>query len=79
MAAGRYGRQPMNQSAELLERPLRRVQELTAALDGQRLWVRGRLHTSRAKGGCWRRPEVPRARPEGISCGGREWSQDEVG
>ena len=50
MSAGRYGNQPLNQSAELLERPLRRVQQLTAELDGQRLWLRGRLHTSRAKG-----------------------------
>ncbi|KAF0292280.1 Aspartate--tRNA ligase, cytoplasmic [Amphibalanus amphitrite] len=35
VSSGRYGRQPMNQSAELLERPLHRVQELTAAQDGK--------------------------------------------
>ncbi|XP_037088967.1 aspartate--tRNA ligase, cytoplasmic-like [Pollicipes pollicipes] len=50
VSAGRYGQPAMNQSAEHLDRQLARVQQLTAERDGQRLWVRGRLHTSRAKG-----------------------------
>ncbi|KPP71402.1 Aspartyl-tRNA synthetase, cytoplasmic-like [Scleropages formosus] len=49
-AEDRYGVPPMLQSQARLDRVLVRVQDLTAEKAGQLLWVRARIHTSRAKG-----------------------------
>jgi len=50
VSEGHYGRPPLLQSAEHVDRQLTRVQQLTVEQDGESVWVRGRLHTSRAKG-----------------------------
>jgi len=49
-AAGCYGVMPMIQSKEKIDRNIVRVGDLTAARAGEKVWVRGRLHTSRAVG-----------------------------
>jgi hypothetical protein len=49
-AKGLYGALPMIQSKEKLDRTLVSLKELTPARADQKLWVRGRLHTSRAVG-----------------------------
>jgi aspartyl-tRNA synthetase len=41
---------PMIQSTEKPDRSLSNVKDLTGSDAGQRVWVRGRLHTSRAVG-----------------------------
>ncbi|XP_048857854.1 aspartate--tRNA ligase, cytoplasmic-like [Brienomyrus brachyistius] len=46
----RYGVPPMVQSQQKLDRTLVRVQELTPEKADQLLWIRARIHTSRAKG-----------------------------
>jgi len=45
-----YGNLPMNQSVDRPDRRLYKVCELLPPLAGQKVWVRGRLHTCRAKG-----------------------------
>ncbi|KAL7882267.1 hypothetical protein AOLI_G00091160 [Acnodon oligacanthus] len=49
-AKDRYGVSAMVQSQEKVDRTLVRVQELTPQRGGQLVWVRARIHTSRAKG-----------------------------
>ncbi|CAB1328403.1 unnamed protein product [Coregonus sp. 'balchen'] len=49
-AKDRYGVPPMVQSQQKLDRGLVRVQELTPEKAGRLIWVRARIHTSRAKG-----------------------------
>uniref|UniRef100_A0A8C6TWL0 Aspartate--tRNA ligase, cytoplasmic n=1 Tax=Neogobius melanostomus TaxID=47308 RepID=A0A8C6TWL0_9GOBI len=49
-AKDRYGVSAMVQSQQKLDRPLVRVHDLTVAKADQLLWVRARVHTSRAKG-----------------------------
>ena len=49
-SAGFYGSAPLNQSQEKIERQVLRVGEVGAAVADKKVWVRGRLHTSRAKG-----------------------------
>ena len=49
-AAGCYGVMPMIQSKEKVDRTIVRVGDVTAARAGEKVWVRGRLHTSRAVG-----------------------------
>jgi aspartyl-tRNA synthetase len=51
-AKGLYGALPMIQSKEKVDRTLVNLKELTVARADQKLWVRGRLHTSRAVGMC---------------------------
>ncbi|XP_066299678.1 aspartate--tRNA ligase, cytoplasmic-like [Branchiostoma lanceolatum] len=46
----RYGNMAMLQSTEKPDRRLVRVEELTPSLAGETVWVRARMHTSRAKG-----------------------------
>ncbi|XP_070175500.1 aspartate--tRNA ligase, cytoplasmic-like isoform X2 [Littorina saxatilis] len=50
VAEGRYGNLPLNQSQEKIERKIYKVCELTPDLADKKVWVRARLHTSRAKG-----------------------------
>ena len=50
VAEGHYGNLPLNQSQEKIERKIHKICELTPDLAGQKVWVRARLHTSRAKG-----------------------------
>lgn len=50
ISKGCYGNTGMMQSKEKLDRVLRKVKELVPALKETKLWVRGRLHNSRAKG-----------------------------
>ena len=47
---GHYGSYGVIRSSERPDRQLISVHDLNAALDGQTVWLRGRLHTSRAKG-----------------------------
>ncbi|ROL52343.1 Aspartate--tRNA ligase, cytoplasmic [Anabarilius grahami] len=49
-AKDRYGICPMVQSQQKLDRVLVRVQDLTPEKAEQQIWVRARIHTSRAKG-----------------------------
>jgi len=49
-AAGCYGVMPMIQSKEKIDRTIVRVGDVSAARAGEKVWVRGRLHTSRAVG-----------------------------
>lgn len=49
-AKDRYGISPMVQSQQKLDRALVRVQDLTPEKAEQQIWVRARIHTSRAKG-----------------------------
>ncbi len=50
VSEGRYGNLPMNQSREKIERKLADLSTLTASANDKDVWVRARLHTSRAKG-----------------------------
>ena len=45
-----YGNAPLNQSQEKLNKRVYKVSDLGSNLIDQKVWVRGRLHTSRAKG-----------------------------
>ncbi|XP_050404262.1 aspartate--tRNA ligase, cytoplasmic [Patella vulgata] len=45
-----YGNFPLIQSASKVDRKLQKVSQLTPELSNQKIWVRGRLHTSRSKG-----------------------------
>jgi len=47
---GCYGKYPLNQSQEKKDRVLVPIKDLTLKLKDSRVWVRGRLHTVRAKG-----------------------------
>ncbi|KAH9524320.1 hypothetical protein Btru_054146 [Bulinus truncatus] len=47
---GQYGVLPLNQSQEKIQRRLYKVSELVPGIAGQKIWVRGRLHTCRSKG-----------------------------
>lgn len=49
-SAGCYGNAVMNQSQEKLERSIIRVEDIGLSLIESKIWTRGRLHTSRAKG-----------------------------
>jgi aspartyl-tRNA synthetase len=49
-AADKYGTTKMIQSTEKPNRTLVKVKDITPAVAEQKVWVRGRLHTSRAKG-----------------------------
>ncbi|XP_041120171.1 aspartate--tRNA ligase, cytoplasmic isoform X2 [Polyodon spathula] len=49
-AKDRYGLSPLVQSQQKLDRLLLRVQDLTPEKADQLLWLRARIHTSRAKG-----------------------------
>ncbi|KAL8592566.1 Aspartate--tRNA ligase, cytoplasmic [Nucella lapillus] len=50
VSEGCYGNLPLNQSQEKVERQIHKVCELTPDLTNHKVWVRARLHTSRAKG-----------------------------
>ncbi|XP_041371715.1 aspartate--tRNA ligase, cytoplasmic-like [Gigantopelta aegis] len=45
-----YGNLPMIQSREKVDRTLHRVSGLTPSRADEKVWIRGRLHTSRSKG-----------------------------
>ena len=49
-SAGFYGNAPLNQSQEKIDRAVIRVGDVGSAVVDKKIWVRGRLHTSRAKG-----------------------------
>nr|CAD7257494.1 unnamed protein product [Timema shepardi] len=49
-SSGNYGQPAMIQSEEKLSRTFVGVKDLSEELADQKVWVRGRLHTSRAKG-----------------------------
>ncbi|XP_015745557.1 aspartate--tRNA ligase, cytoplasmic-like, partial [Python bivittatus] len=49
-AKERYGMLPMIQSQEKPDRVLVRIKDLTGEKADETVWVRGRIHTSRAKG-----------------------------
>jgi len=49
-SAGCYGVMEMIQSKEKVDRTIVRIGDLTSARAGEKVWVRGRLHTSRAVG-----------------------------
>ena len=48
----RYGNMPIIKSTEKPDRTLLNVKDITAELHEKKIWVRGRLHTSRSKGQC---------------------------
>ena len=50
VSEGRYGITKMNQSREKVNRTLVDLGSLTASMADKDVWVRARLHTSRAKG-----------------------------
>ena len=50
ISKGMYGFSPMIQSTEKPERVLNIVKQMDKSMDNKIVWVRGRLHTSRAKG-----------------------------
>ncbi|CAG2118495.1 unnamed protein product, partial [Medioppia subpectinata] len=50
VSKGLYGLLPMIQSVDRPKRQLIAVKDVDKALDNQSIWLRGRLHTSRAKG-----------------------------
>lgn len=51
VSVGKYGQLSMIQSKEAhKERNFIHVKELNKRLENQTIWLRGRLHTSRAKG-----------------------------
>ena len=50
ISEGNYGTYPLMQSKEKNDRQLVRVGELDPSKADQEVWVRGRMHTSRAKG-----------------------------
>lgn len=45
-----YGNMKMIQSVEKLERDLLNIKDINGGLDGEKVWVRGRFHTSRGVG-----------------------------
>lgn len=49
-AAGCYGVMEMIQSKEKVDRTIVRIGDLNGSRAGEKVWVRGRLHTSRAVG-----------------------------
>jgi lysyl-tRNA synthetase class II len=49
-SAGRYGVLPLIQSKEKVEKVLHNISDLTESLADQKVWIRGRLFTSRSKG-----------------------------
>ncbi|XP_076357622.1 aspartyl-tRNA synthetase isoform X2 [Tachypleus tridentatus] len=49
-SVGQYGKLPMNQSQKKIIKYLVDVKELDLKFADKKVWVRGRLHTSRAKG-----------------------------
>ncbi|ESO94292.1 hypothetical protein LOTGIDRAFT_118845 [Lottia gigantea] len=49
-AKDNYGNLPLIQSASKSARRLQKISTLTTDLAGQKVWLRGRLHTSRSKG-----------------------------
>ncbi|ELT90819.1 hypothetical protein CAPTEDRAFT_148058 [Capitella teleta] len=49
-AKGCYGNLPMIQSREKVDRELKPIAAVDQSMDGQKIWVRGRLHTSRGAG-----------------------------
>lgn len=49
-SVGKYGQIPMIQSAEIIKREFFHVKQLEPDFADTTVWVRGRLHTSRAKG-----------------------------
>jgi len=49
-AKDRYGIPPMLQSKDKVDRTLSQVKDLSKKDAGQRVWLRGRLHTSRSVG-----------------------------
>lgn len=49
-AAACYGVMPMIQSKEKIDQTIVRVGDLNADRAGEKVWIRGRLHTSRAVG-----------------------------
>ncbi|XP_054162546.1 aspartate--tRNA ligase, cytoplasmic-like [Oppia nitens] len=50
VSKGLYGLLAMIQSTESPDRKLVAIKQLDKSIDGQTIWIRGRLHTSRAKG-----------------------------
>jgi len=50
ISSGKYGNAPMNQSKEVPNYKFIDVSVLSTKLKEQEIWVRARLHTSRAKG-----------------------------
>ena len=50
ISSGKYGNAPMNQSKHVPSYKFIDVSILSTKLKGQDVWVRARLHTSRAKG-----------------------------
>ena len=46
----RYGNMQMIQSRDKPERELVQIKDVNGEMDGQKVWLRGRLHTSRAVG-----------------------------
>lgn len=51
MSVGKYGQMNMIQSKEQFEdRKFIAIKNLNKNLENQTIWLRGRLHTSRAKG-----------------------------
>lgn len=50
ISAGKYGSLGIIQSTENLDRKFSKVKDLDVELNERSVWVRGRLHTSRAKG-----------------------------
>ena len=49
-SVGFYGNAGMNQSQEKIERSVVRVGDIGSTVVDKKIWARGRLHTSRAKG-----------------------------
>jgi len=50
VSVGKYGDLQMNQSTEKAKYELKKVKDLDVGSAGSTVWIRGRLHTSRAKG-----------------------------
>ena len=50
VSVGKYGKLPMNMSREKLNRQFIDIGILNPKLNSQNVWIRARLHTSRAKG-----------------------------
>ncbi|CAH0773191.1 unnamed protein product [Bemisia tabaci] len=50
VSVGKYGNLPMIQSEKPVERKFIDISALTPEVANQKVWIRGRLHTSRAKG-----------------------------
>ena len=52
VSEGCYGSYGLMQSGEKIDRELINVKEINLSRTDDKIWVRGRLHTSRAKGMC---------------------------